>query len=97
MVAADADVGARMDLGAALPHDDRARAHQLPAVTLDAETLRLRVAAVARAAACFLVCHDGFLFLDWLVGALGARKFRGSGSRFSSADDPDCCGSACAG
>src|SRR5689334_21779901 len=46
VVAPHADVGAGMHLGAALTHDDGTGAYHLAAVTLHAETLRLRVAAV---------------------------------------------------
>ena len=46
-----------MHLGAALAHDDAAGGDELAAESLDAEALRLRIASVARAAACFLVCH----------------------------------------
>ena len=45
-VAAAADVGAGMDLGAALADDDRAGLEGLAIVGLDAEKLRVRVAAV---------------------------------------------------
>ena len=60
-----------MHLGAALAHDDAAGGHELAAVALDAEALRLGIAAVARAAACFLVCHGLFLALP--VGDLSCR------------------------
>src|SRR3954452_6630125 len=58
VVAAHADVGAGVPLRAALAHDDVAGDEPLAAVLLDAEPLAGRVAAVARAAAGFLVCHD---------------------------------------
>src|SRR5262245_6127768 len=57
MVLAHADVVAGMDLGSALPHDDAAGGDELSAVGLDAQALGLGIAAVAGAAACFLVCH----------------------------------------
>mgnify|MGYP003693838575 CR=1 FL=1 len=47
------------NLCAALADDDAAGVDELAAVRLDAEALRFRVAAVARAAACLLVCHGG--------------------------------------
>src|SRR5258706_11447787 len=47
VVLADADVRARMKLGAALAHEDRARVDELAAVDLDAEPLGLGIAAVA--------------------------------------------------
>ena len=46
-VAAAADVGARVDLGAALADDDRTGLEKLAVIGLDAEKLRIRVAAVA--------------------------------------------------
>src|SRR3970282_190388 len=60
MVAADADVDARVHHGAALADQDLAGARALAAVGLDAQPLCVGVAPVARAAACFLVCHGGF-------------------------------------
>src|SRR5438105_14687476 len=47
VVAAPADTLARVEVRAALADDDLARVHQLAAVTLDAEALGIRVAAVA--------------------------------------------------
>ena len=47
-VAAAPDVGAGMDLGAALADDDRAGLEELAVVRLDAEVLGVGVAAVAR-------------------------------------------------
>src|ERR1700694_1301889 len=55
VVATDADSGTCRDLRAALPNQDRARVDGLPAVDLDAQHLRIRVAAVARPASGFLV------------------------------------------
>src|SRR4029079_18466744 len=57
VIAADADVGARIHLGAALADQDVAGQHLLAAEALDAQPLAVRIAAVARGAACFLVCH----------------------------------------
>src|SRR5438270_8004041 len=59
VVLADADVLARMEDRATLPHEDRARVHQLAAVGLETQALALGIAAVAGRAACFLVCHEG--------------------------------------
>src|SRR5690606_3211716 len=56
VIAADADVRARMKARAPLANDDVAGEHLLAAKTLHAEPFRLRVAAVLRAAACLLVC-----------------------------------------
>src|SRR5688572_31249288 len=57
VVAAEADVEARLELRAALADDDRARPHRLPAVRLDAPVLRVAVAAVLRRALTLLLCH----------------------------------------
>src|SRR5262245_11205077 len=70
VVAADADVGAGVHARAALPHQDLAGIDALAAVDLHAEALRLGVAPVARAAACFLVCH-GLLTVDLVDTDLG--------------------------
>src|SRR3954466_10808207 len=61
MVLAQADVVARVPLGAALAHDDVAGANILAAELLHAEALAFTVTPVARRAACFLVCHDELL------------------------------------
>ena len=57
MVAAQADVVARMPLGAALTHDDVAGQDVLAAELLYAEALGFRVATVARRTTGFLVSH----------------------------------------
>src|SRR3990172_1486053 len=56
-VTAHADVNARVDAGAPLPHDDGAGEHQLSIVALDAQPFGLAVAAVLGATAALLVCH----------------------------------------
>src|SRR5690348_9342275 len=58
VVLADADIGAGMELGAALAHEDVAGEDELIAEPLHAQPLAGGIAAVARAAACFLMCHD---------------------------------------
>src|SRR5688572_22899982 len=63
VVAAHADVDAGVHDRAALAHQDLAGAGALAAVGLDAEPLRVGVAPVTRAAACFLVCHVLSAFL----------------------------------
>src|ERR1700694_2115238 len=50
VVLAASDVDAGFVAGAALPHDDRAAGHQLSTKCLDAQPLRVRVAAVLRTA-----------------------------------------------
>src|SRR5215475_6202923 len=55
VVTAAPDLVARVELGAALPHQDLAGVDQLPAVALDPEPLRGRVAAVPRAGRALLV------------------------------------------
>src|SRR5258708_20893497 len=57
VVAADADILAGIHLGAALADQDVARQDLLAAETLDAQPLARGIAAVARGAACFFVCH----------------------------------------
>jgi hypothetical protein len=57
MVAPDADVDARVEPRAALPDDDVTGNNCLAAKHLDAKALRLRIATVLAATACFLVCH----------------------------------------
>ena len=59
-VEAAADAGARMELGAALTHDDVAGFDFLAAVDLDAQILRVGVAAVAGGAEPLLVRHVYF-------------------------------------
>src|SRR5829696_6337392 len=57
VVAAAADALARVDAGATLADQDRARGHQLAAVALDPEPLGGRVAAVAAGGCALLVRH----------------------------------------
>src|ERR1700761_8842138 len=57
VVAADADVLARIHLGAALADQDVARDDLLAAEALHAEAPSVGIAAVTRRAACFLMCH----------------------------------------
>src|SRR5207244_6080067 len=58
VVPTHADVDAGVDGGAALAHDDGARAHSLPVRALDAQHLGLAVTPVARGAYAFLMCHN---------------------------------------
>src|SRR6476646_10259569 len=73
MVFAQADVVARVPLGAALTHDDVAGARLLAAEQLHAEALALTVAAVAGRAACFLMCHVELLRFWRLLGCALSR------------------------
>src|SRR5688572_719879 len=57
MILAQADVVARVPLRAALAHDDVAGANHFAAELLHAKALGLRIAPVARGAACFFMCH----------------------------------------
>src|SRR5260370_40274870 len=57
VVAAEADVGARIDARAILAHDDGARAYELAIEALHAAHLGLAVAAVTRAADALFMCH----------------------------------------
>src|SRR5205085_4792812 len=57
VVGAESDVGPRMILGAILSNDDVAGPYTLAAKALHALVLGIAVAAVARRADAFLVCH----------------------------------------
>src|SRR5215475_9711570 len=57
VVLAKADILARVPLGAALARNDVAGDGVLTAKQLQTQPLAVRIAAVARGAACFLVCH----------------------------------------
>src|SRR5450756_1544774 len=57
VIAAAADVQARVEVGAALANDDLAGRHDLTTEALHAETLSVRVTTVARGARALLVCH----------------------------------------
>src|SRR5262249_53921873 len=61
VVATAPDVHPGVEVGAVLPHQDLSGVHQLAAEPLDAETLRVRVAAVLGAGRALLVCHPGCL------------------------------------
>src|SRR5204862_5584095 len=57
VVLADPDVDTGMNHRAALADDDAACGNRLSAIGFDAQALRFGIAAVARAAARFFVCH----------------------------------------
>jgi hypothetical protein len=57
VVFADANVYTGMYLRPTLADDDAAGKDRFSAVGFDAETLGLRIATIAGAAACFLMCH----------------------------------------
>src|SRR5688500_886420 len=57
VVATPADVQPRVEVGAALAHDDLAGVDQLTAEALDAEALGVGVASVASGGRALLVCH----------------------------------------
>ena len=57
LVPAAADVGARVEVGTALAHDDLAGVDHLAAEALDAEALGVGVAAVLGGRGALLVCH----------------------------------------
>src|SRR4029079_6639169 len=57
VVLAHANAVAGVPFGAALPDDDVAGEHALAARLFDSKPASGRVAAVARGAACFLMCH----------------------------------------
>src|SRR6266851_8760947 len=62
VVLALTDVFSRLVLGAALAHQNCAGVDELPAKALDAQPLAVRIAAVCRGAAAFLMCHRIILF-----------------------------------
>ena len=57
IIAADADVKTRAELGAALADDDRAGGDDLSAVGFNASVLRIAVASIAGGTRAFLMCH----------------------------------------
>src|SRR6478672_1002150 len=57
VVLAHADVGAGVELGAALAHDDGTGADEFTAESLHAEHLGLGIPPVSRRAAAFFLCH----------------------------------------
>src|SRR5690348_17009150 len=63
VVATQAHTRARVELGAALTHDDVAGFDGLAAVDLDAEVFRVRIATVAAGTYAFFMCHDSMLQL----------------------------------
>src|SRR6478672_9176621 len=58
VVAAAADAAARVEVGAALAHDDLAGVDQLAAVALHTEPLGVRVPTVLGRGRALLVCHE---------------------------------------
>src|SRR5690606_36352844 len=65
----------RMELGAALAHDDVAGLDGLAAEDLDAQVLRVGVAAVARGTYALFMCHDCFSLLLVATGDAGDLDF----------------------
>src|SRR3954452_12714127 len=61
VVLADADIGAGVELGAALADEDVAGDHALVAELLHAQALAGGIAAVPGTAACFFMCHSVLL------------------------------------
>src|SRR5215216_5095865 len=57
MVASHSHIATRFDHRPTLANQDRASTHDRPVTALDAESLALRITAVARAADAFLVSH----------------------------------------
>ena len=58
VVLADADVATRIEAGTALPNEDGSAVHALAAERLDAQPLRVGVAAVLGGRRALLVCHE---------------------------------------
>src|SRR5258706_13229718 len=57
VVLAEARIQSRVEAAPALPDDDRAAGDDVAVVRLDAEPLRVRIAAVPRAALSFFMSH----------------------------------------
>ena len=57
VVAPHANVGPWMNLSTELAHQNIAGAHGLAAVHFDAPPLPIAISSIARAAACFFMCH----------------------------------------
>jgi hypothetical protein len=60
IVFAETDVGARLEATPALTHENRSARNEIAVVPLDAEALRVAIAAVSGAALPLFVCHDKF-------------------------------------
>src|SRR5690349_3156121 len=67
VVLADADIGAGMELRAALTDDDVAGDDALTTELLDAKTTAGAIATVAGATACLFMCHCSELLLARIV------------------------------
>src|SRR5436305_8337840 len=76
VVPAEADPGAGRNPAASLPDKNRPRVDALAGVDLHAEHLRVRVAAVARRTAAFLVRHYSVSSFAVAGGAFGLRAAR---------------------
>src|SRR5258708_30232797 len=63
VVAPNADIDARLDLRAALAHDNAAGGDELAVKALDAEHLGLAIPTIAGATHTFLMCHELLLCL----------------------------------
>src|SRR5438270_10940034 len=79
VVLADSGAGARAKARTALADDDHSCLHDLPVEQLDAEALRVRVAAVAGGAKTFLVSHYFFSVGFVLVAGFRAGALRAAG------------------
>src|SRR5665213_1765727 len=72
IVRPDADVEARLDLGAALANDDRSAGNEFAAKGLHAQPLCIGVASVCGAAPTLFMCHCRILF------SIGVRAYLAS-------------------
>jgi hypothetical protein len=75
VVLALANVFAGLVPRTALAHENRACVDELAAEALYAEPLSVRIAAVCRGAAAFLMCHDSFPYLGMGRSMLRHYKF----------------------
>ena len=67
VIATTANVVTRVEVGAALAHDDFARLHALAAEALHPEALRIGITTVAGAGCALLMCHDVTPYLPALM------------------------------
>src|SRR5688500_10021218 len=81
VVAANADVGASVNLRADLANQDSACLHRLPCVVLDASPLGIRIATVLARTATFFVSHDFSPRLLFSASWLRAGSFQPARAR----------------
>jgi len=58
VILTDADIHARIKFGAALTHNNITSQNLFTGITLNAQSLRMRIATVTRTTTCFFMCHE---------------------------------------